>query len=499
MSKLSFEKFYQDHLDTLNAYRQASSTMYVDQNTIAPKKGARATNEVLAILAREAFARENDPATIAWIKEYETRLPDGSLERKEVHKRLESILDTENIPADEYAAYIQAKGESEVSWHEAKEANDYKHFQPALEDLMRKQLDIIKYSPRYQEGKAYDFMLDMYEPGMNQEKYDAFFEVIRKELPPLIEKVKAARQIDTSILSAPADVQLQSAFSEDVLDLLHRDPGKVYQNTTEHPFTDFLSHNDVRITTHYYPERLASAVLSTVHEYGHALYGLQIDEKFDKTTLGDPGMASHESQSRLLENHVGRTLGFWKAIYPKFTERFPQFQDVPVEDFVRMLNASVPGLIRTEADELTYPLHILIRYELEKEMAEGKMDYDQLPEKWADKYEEYLGIRPQTDAQGVLQDMHWSAANFGYFPTYALGSAYAAQLAQAMNKDIDVEQTLADNHFEVIEAWLRDHVHHYGASKTMEEIVEEVSGKPFDPHIYTDYLKDKYSRLYNLD
>lgn len=499
MEKLSFEDFYQDHLEVLNAYRQALSTLYVDQNTVAPKNGARDTNQVMAILSREQFAKEMDPDMIARIEEYEKGLPEGSLEKKEVTRRLQSLHDFQNVPADVYADFIRIRGNSETTWHEAKEKQDYSLFKDDLKKLTDAQLNLITYSDRYEEGKAYDYLLDQYEKGMNQEKYDAFFDVIKEELPPLIEKIRQAKPIDTSALEEEADIRLQDELSHDVLDLLACDPGYVYLSTTEHPFTDFLSGNDVRITTHYYPNMLASAILSTVHEYGHGLFALQTDKAFDKTTLNDPDMAAHESQSRFLENYVGRSPAFWSRLYPKLQEKFPRFKDIPLDNFMDMLNASVPGLVRTEADELTYPLHILIRYELEKEMAKGTLDFDKLPELWADKYEQYLGVRPANDAEGVLQDMHWSAGNFGYFPTYALGSAYAAQLYEAMKQDFDPEEALAAGDFIKIRDWLKDNVQHYGASKSMAEIVEEVSGKPFDPHIYTDYLKNKYTKLYHLD
>lgn len=499
MSKLNFDPFYQDYLEVLNAYGQAIGTIYTDQYTIAPKKGAADASQVISILSRELLEKQNNPEMIAKIEAYYETLPEGSLEKEEIRRRLENINDTRTIPPQEYADFVKAMGDAQTKWLEAKEAKDYEQFKPYLKDLIEKQLHVATYSPRYNPEKPYDAMLDQYEKGMNEEKYDEFFEVLREEIPPVIKAVGEAEPIDDSLLSTPADVKLQEVLSEEILDYLQADRGKVYLSTTEHPFTNFLSHNDVRITTHYYPDALASAVLSTIHEYGHALYALQMDEDYDKTELANPGMASHESQSRFLENHIGRSLSFWKAFYPKLQEKFPAYKDVPVEEFVRMLNASKPGLIRTEADELTYPMHILVRYDLEKQMANGTLDYDKLPELWADKYEEYLGIRPENDAEGVLQDMHWSAGNFGYFPTYALGSAYAVQLYEAMAKEIDVDKALEEGNFQIIQDWLRDNVQAKAATKTMAEIVEEVSGKPFDPHVYTNYLKDKYSRLYNLN
>ncbi len=498
--KLEFAPFYQELIDRLAAYNLANSTIYTDMYTIAPKKGAKRAGEAMAVLSQAAFELEHNPETIAKIEEYAKTLPDGSLEKKEISYRLENLEDTRNIPSDFVLSSSKDQAESETCWHEAKEKSDYALFRPYLEKVIANAIKTATYSPRYNGENAYDLLLDSYEKGMDQKQYDEFFEVIKEDLIPLIAKVNAAKPIDTSFMNTEFDIARQAEFNNRLLEFMNMDPERVYLSTTEHPFTNFNSHDDVRITTHYYPDQFLSATLSTVHEYGHALYALQMDADFDKTMLVNAvGCAAHESQSRFLENHIGRTEAFWKALYPTLVEVFPEFKDVPVDDLVRMINASTPSLIRTEADELTYPLHIVIRYEIEKMMADQSLDYDRLPEIWADKYEEYLGVRPQNDKEGVLQDMHWSAGNIGYFPSYALGSAYAAQLYEQMAKDIDVDQALAEGRFDRITDWLEKNVHHYAASLSMKEIVEKVSGKPFDPHIYTGYLKDKYTRLYHLD
>lgn len=498
--KLQFDDFYRQHLDLLDAYQLAMSTMYVDQNTIAPKKGAMHTNKAMSILGSQAFAIENNPETIARIREYAETLPEGSLEKKEVSKRLKEIAKTENIPADVYEKYMLTQHNSETTWHEAKEKSDYSLFKDSLKDLMEQRINLVKYDPEFNGENTYDLLLEQYEEGTNQALYDEFFETIKKELIPVIEKVNAARPIDTAPIQVSLSEKRQAEFADQLLAFMQADPERVYLSTTEHPFTDFLGADDVRITTHYYPDTFLSAILSTVHEYGHALYGLQMDPDFAGTMLvNSVGSAAHESQSRFLENHIGRSESFWKGLYPKLIAAFPEFKDLSPEELTEMINVSVPGLVRTEADELTYPLHILVRYEIEKMIADGTLDYDRLPEIWADKYEEYLGVRPENDREGVLQDMHWSAGDLGYFPTYALGSAYAAQLYEAMAKELNVEKALEEGDFKKITDWLEKNVHHYGASKSMKEIVEEVSGKPFDPTIYTNYLKDKYKKLYHLD
>lgn len=499
--ELQFEPFYKDYLKILEAYTLATATMYSDQWTVAPRAGIPHSNEMMAILAQHAFEIENDPETIDKIKAYYERLEDGTLEKKEVKMRLDDLALSENVSSEEYGALSKAKSDAAYYWHEAKEKNNYELFKPYLIDLMEKNIAYMKHSPKYNGHNIYDVFLDSYEPEMNQEKYDLFFDKIKKELVPLIQKIqKSGYIIDDTMMNTTFSVDRQEKFMHTIMNYLKVDSNRVSLGTTEHPFTNFLSHNDMRITTHYYPNRFLSAILSTVHEYGHALYGLQMDEAFEGTALNtNVGSAAHESQSRFLENHIGRSKAFWEANYPELIKQFPEFESIDLDTLISMINLTKPGLIRTEADELTYPLHILIRYELEKDIAEGKMDYDQLPQLWNDKYEEYLGIRPTNDKEGVLQDMHWSDGYLGYFPTYALGSAYAAQIYAAMEKEIDVEKVLKEDRMEIITDWLKEHVHQYAGSKTMAQIVEEVSHEPFDPNYYIQYLKDKYTKLYHLE
>ncbi len=494
---MKFTPFYQNYLNKLQAYTLAINTISFEQYTIAPKDGISYSNEMLAILSEEAFKIENDPDTIQILKETFKTMPD-SLEKEEMHQRLEKLEDTKSIPSDVYAQYVKISSDAMMVWHQAKEENNYEIFKPYLQQIVEKRIELLSYSPRYNGNNTYDLLLDAYEKGMNQEKYDAFFKKIKENIIPLIKKVKESNTISDSVLHQNLSIDRQVQFMKTIGDFLQIDYNKVYLNTTEHPFTSSFSHGDARITTHYYEDSFLSAILSTIHEYGHALYGLQVDEEFEGTMFYEPHCAAHESQSRFLENHIGRSEAFWQANYPELIKQFPEFKDVSLQDLVAMINKSTCSLIRTEADELTYPLHILIRYEIEKEMIHKTIDYEKLPDIWADKYESYLGVRPQTFTEGVLQDIHWSTGDLGYFPSYALGSAYAAQLYNTMAKEIDVEKALWTNHFEIITTWLKEKVHHYGASKSMEEIVEIVTGEPFNPDYYIDYLTKKYTKLYHL-
>lgn len=344
-------------------------------------------------------------------------------------------------------------------------------------------------------------MLDDFEPGMTRAKYDEFFKALKERLVPLIKKVTSARQIEDSFLYKKCDIDAQKKFMEHLLDYLGYDKSWGYQNESEHPFTDWVCENDCRTTTKYLEDNMVSAVFSTIHECGHAWYEHNIDDKYDGMILSN-GVSSgmHESQSRLCENYLGRTRAFWEANYDKLTECFPDLVgNVSLDDFIKAVNVSRPSLVRTEADELTYPMHILIRYEIEKGLFDGSISTEGLDKTWADKYEEYLGIRPEHARDGILQDVHWSDASFGYFPTYALGSAFAAQFMDAMRRDIDVDEYLRQGRYTDIEGWLREHIHKYGCRYSADEIMIKATGKPFDVNYYLDYLEDKYTKLYELE
>ena len=275
------------------------------------------------------------------------------------------------------------------------------------------------------------------------------------------------------------------------------DKNKTKMGESEHPYTNNNGNCDVRITNHYYENDLASAIFSAIHEMGHALYELQVSDGLQNTMSGGgASMALHESQSRFFENNVGRSRQFWQRHFPVLKDIFKEeLEGVTCDDFVHYINHAEAGFIRTEADELTYPLHVLIRYEMEKAMFEGTMDEENAEEVWNAKYKEYLGLDVPDAGKGVVQDMHWYGGNIGYFPTYALGSAYAAQILDAMGKDFDVYSAMGEENVGKIAAWLKNKIHKYGSSKDPAEIFEGACGAPFDPHYYINYLKNKYSEL----
>ena len=269
---------------------------------------------------------------------------------------------------------------------------------------------------------------------------------------------------------------------------------------SEHPFTSGFGSRDVRITVHYYPENFVSSIFSAIHETGHGLYEQQSDPALDETfSGGGASMGLHESQSRFYENMIGRSRAFWEVHYGKLQEIFSeQLGEVPLDDFVKYINTVERSFVRTEADELTYPLHIMLRYDMERAFMKNELEVKDFPRYWNQLFREYFGMEPPTDTLGVLQDVHWAYGNVGYFPTYALGSAYAAQIYHAMNRDFDVEASLKDGTTQKINDWLREHIHRFGASMPPAEILKNATGEEFNPQYYVDYLIEKYSRIYEL-
>lgn len=482
-----------------NAYDIALSTLYYDIATIAPKDGIPYRNKMISILSGEAFSHETKYENIKMIEELSKQKDNSKELQKELELVLRDLASIRVLPKDVYVAFTQIKADSQHAWEEAKEKNDYQIFKPHLIKVIEKQKEVLSYVDK--KCSDYDYLLDRYQMGLNMDVYDDFFDKIKKELLPFIKHLLLeGKHIDNHLLFQDFNLEKQKEFMSYLMKYLKADPRKCYITTSEHPFTQFFSSNEARITTHYHVNNVMSAIFSTIHEYGHANYGLHVNPAYEGSALEkNIGYAMHESQSRFMENHIGRNPSFWKPLYPKFQELFPeQLSSVHFDSFMEMINVVQPSFIRTEADELTYPIHILIRYELEKEIFNGNINYDQLDTMWNDKYEEYLGIRVTKDCEGILQDMHWGAADLGYFPTYALGSAFAAQFYHKMKEELDVDTILMQGDFNKIYEWLALHIHQYGAFKSAEDILLDTTQESFQSDYYIKYLKDKYSKLYNL-
>ena len=479
-------------------YNHASGLMYYDGATVAPRGSVDLRADTLGELARLSYALTTAPETVEMLRTLvEARDRLDPVTARKVSELWRDYEMTHRVPEEEFVAYQQLTSKADAVWHEAKERSDFALFEPYLQQVFDGSRRLAEYMQP--DKDPYDAQLDRFERGLTRETCDAFFAALRQELVPLIDQVKAhADRVDDAPLHRSFPVAIQREFSDFVMDVMDIDRNHCIIGETEHPFTINFSRDDVRITTNYQEDLVASSLYSVVHEGGHALYELHVGRELSRTCLGGGvSMAIHESQSRFYENIIGRSEAFWIPVYGKLKELFPeQLKGVGREMFVRAINKVQPGLIRTEADELTYSLHVLVRYELEKMLIEEDLDVSELPKLWADKYEEYLGIRPETDAQGVLQDIHWAQGSFGYFPSYALGSAFGAQMLARMKQEMDFDRLLEEGKLDVIREYLRKHVHRYGKMKDSREILKDMTGEDFNPQYYVEYLEKKYRRLY---
>ena len=480
----------------LHAYQHAMGMLSYDGQTGAPPKSYEGRGMSLSILSGEIYKN--------FINDETNELIDFLLENKDglddVVKRMaeearEEYDQTSKIPMQEFMEFMKLQNEASHVWHSAKTGNDFKSFEPYLGKLVETRKRFANY--RNPSIDPYNLYLDDFEKGYTMEDYDRFFDTLRDRLVPLIKDAIprfAGTRVDFTTRKYPVDAQKK--LGEYVLDVMLLDKERYSTAESEHPFTMGLNKNDVRFTTHFYETLPFSALYSTIHEAGHATYELNTADELMFTGLDDgASLGFHESQSRFYENIVGRSAEFIEFLYPKMRELFPdQLSDVSASELYMAVNKPEATLIRTEADELTYSLHVMVRYEIERMLFSGDIRVSDLPGIWNEKYRQYLGITPPDDTRGVLQDVHWSEGMFGYFPTYALGSALSSQLTAAMGKKIDYKGDIAKGDLSRINAWMTENVHRHGKLLKPKEIVRFACDEDFDAGYYCDYLLNKFSR-----
>lgn len=482
-----------------SAYNHAMGVLYLDATTVAPSDSWEGRGKTMEILSKVIYDLSTSPDNgelFSYLQAHKEELDPQTCREVEVLKK--SYDQMFKIPAEEYVAYSVLMNDAQNIWQQAKSANDFAMFQPYLEKIVDYNRKFAGYyNP---EMKPYDALLNEYEEGMNMETLDAFFAQLRQAIVPLLTKIQQTEPIDNAFLHDHFSVEMQKKLSEYLMEVLGMDRTHSTIGESEHPYTTGFNNKDIRITTHYYEENLTFSMFSVIHEGGHALYELGADDCYNYTALtGGVSMGIHESQSRFYENIIGRSEAFVHAIFPKVKELFPeQMKNVDETMFYRAINKAEPSLIRTEADELTYALHIMVRYEIEKKMIDGTLAIGDVPAEWNRLYKEYLGVDVPNDQVGCLQDMHWSGGNIGYFPSYALGSAYGPQMLHCMQKDLgDIYEDVRRGDLSKVTAWLREHIHRHAGFVKPGELFEKVCGK-FDAKYYTDYLTEKYTKLYNL-
>ncbi len=497
------EEQFLRYVKKMTSFNEAIGVLYWDLRTGAPKKGAEQRSEVIGMMSSEVFEMSVSPEMKAYLdelKKEEIQSELSEITRKtveECHKEYERNI---KIPPEEYSEYVILSSKAETIWEEAKDQSNFELFRPYLEKLVAFNQKFVEYWG-YEDNK-YDTLLDLFEPGVTVKMIDRVFNQLREHIVPLVQQVvNASDQPKTDFLFEHFPQDKQQAFSVEVLKKMGYDFQAGRLDTTVHPFATGLNPGDVRVTTKYDEEDFRTAVFGTIHEGGHALYEQNLSPKLIGTPLcTGTSMGIHESQSLFWENFVGRNKSFWQSNYEKLKSYSTgQFDDVSLEDYYRAINVAGPSLIRIEADEMTYALHIMVRYEIEKGLINGEIEVKDLPQIWNEKMEDYLGITPENDAVGVLQDVHWSGGSFGYFPSYALGYIYAAQIKNAMSKDLpNFDQLLEEGTLLPIKEWLTENIHQYGKLKQPVEIIKDITGEGLNAEYLIRYLEEKYSEVYRL-
>jgi carboxypeptidase Taq len=403
------------------------------------------------------------------------------------------------IPPDLAEALAKAAAEGETAWEKARPQNDWPGFLPFLErlvDLSRQEAEALGYTT-----EPYDALLDGYEVGETAAGLESLFRHLRESLVALVDAIRgSSRTPEVGVLHRHYPRALQEQFSREAVVKIGYDFEAGRLDPTAHPFSTGLGPGDVRITTRYDENFFSTAFFGTLHETGHALYNQGLPPEHWGTPRGQSiSLGIHESQSRMWENLVGRSMGFWEHFFPQAQALFPALQDVSLETFHFAINQVAPSLIRVEADEVTYNLHIIFRFELERSLINGGLQARDLPEAWSAKIQEYLGLTPPDDRDGVMQDVHWSGGYFGYFPTYTLGNIYAAQFFTKASGELgDPAKLFAQGEFEGLLAWLRRNIHSQGSRYRPRDLVRVVTGEDLDSRFLIKYLSSKFKSLYGL-
>jgi carboxypeptidase Taq len=487
-------------MSELRALGGAVNLLCWDQETYLPSKGAPGRGEQLAALQGVVHERLCDPRLGEALERADGEAAGrGGPEAAEQQAAIRALrFDRDRavrLPGDLVRGLARAQSAGVESWRGARAASDFAAFAPHLAHLVglrREMADALGVPPG---GERYDALLDGYEEGMRVARLEPLFRRLTGWLVPLVDRLTSAPPPDDDFLHGHFDGAQQWAFTLELLEAVGFDAEAGRQDRSTHPFSLGMDPGDVRLTTRIFENLPLSSVFSTLHEAGHGLYEQGLPARWRSSVLGAaPSMGLHESQSRLWENLVGRSLPFWRGFLPRLSRRFPALAAVTPERFHRAVNKVERSLIRVEADEVTYNLHIVLRFELELALLRGELDPADLPGAWNERSRHVLGLVPPRDAEGCLQDIHWAGGDLGYFPTYTLGNLYAASLFAAARRDLpDLDEGMAAGQLAPLLAWLRRHVHSAGRSLQAEEIVRRATGEGLTDVDFERYLTGKYA------
>lgn len=490
---------YKNHLSKVADVEYSISVLNWDQEVFMPEKGAKHRAQQISTLSGIAHELStNETFGKLLLKLSKEKLTE--IEQLNIKESLKNYERNNKYTTDFVQQMSKTISEAFIAWQEAKQKSDYSIFAPklkALVKLKREECELLGY-----KNHPYNAQLDLYEPGATVEDLDILFNDVKKELVPFVQQIANAKQNDESLMFNYFNKDKQLAYTEELLAQMGYDFKAGRQDISSHPFTTNFGPLDVRVTTRVDENNLNEIMWSSIHEGGHALYeqGL-LEENYGLPAGSYLSLGIHESQSRLWENNVGRSLGYWKHNFKRLQTVFPEnLSQFTAEDFYKAMNIVKPSLIRTSADELTYHFHVLIRYEIEKELIAGAIEVEDLPKIWNKKYKDYLNIDVPNDAKGVLQDIHWSHGSFGYFPTYSIGSFYAAQFFNQAKKEIKSLETQIENG-ELIPLldWLREKIHRHGRLFAASDLCEKITGEKLNFKHFLEYAKNKYNKLYHLN
>jgi carboxypeptidase Taq len=480
----------------------AASVLGWDQQVNMPPMGAEARGNQLATLQRLMHIKATTPELEQLLEDLTEAVKDLDTDSEEARLVKVSKRDYDlavKVPPAFTAELAKVASAAFGVWHQSRQEDDFSKFQPHLEKIVEMNQELAEFFAPYDH--VYDPLLDRFEPGMKTAEVKEIFDALRPQQVELIQAITAAPQVDDSFLYQEFDEQKQWDFGVEVITKYGFDFQRGRQDKSPHPFTTSFGANDVRLTTRIDKDFLNTAIFGTLHECGHGLYDLGVNQAYERNALaGGASLGVHESQSRMFENLVGRSKPFWEHFYPRLQEFFPtQLGNVDLEAFYKGINIVKPSLIRVEADEATYNLHIMLRLEIEIALMENTLAVADLPDFWNAKMEEYLGITPPNDADGVLQDVHWSTGMVGYFSTYALGNLISVQLWERIKEDLpDLDDQIRRGEFGNLLAWLIEKIHVHGKKYDPQELVQRVTGSKIDPAPYMRYLKEKFGQIYGI-
>ncbi len=498
-----------DILKKAYSFRHARNVLEYDMQTISPSKGMAEQGETTAFIANEAYKLITSEEFIKAAEYcYEHRFGSGTEEApaedglslparvlmESLHRDYAKI---KNVTPEKNMEWELLTNNSYVKWLEAKEAKDFSVFAPTFDRVRAMNFERVSLRDE-KKDIPYNDLLDDYERGITVADLDEWFGACKERLIPLVEKVKNSKKvIRTDFLSKPVEIYRQEEIAKYLLQAMDFDFSRGAFTTTEHPFMMGIAKNDIRVTTHYRLNNFVSSMYSIIHEGGHALFGqLQPAENYDYYLDDNMTMGMHESVSRFYENVIGRSRPFIRMVLPKLREITGGIlDDVSEEEMYEAVNFAEPSLVRIESDELTYTLHIIIRYELEKGIMDGSLSTADIPKAWADKYEEYLGVRPENDADGCLQDVHWTWG-YGYFPTYALGNMYNAMYYNRMIREVDLEKVMESGSLKDLNSWMKEHVFANACYSTPKEWIREITGREITPDDFLTNMENKYGEIY---